>query len=530
MLQAIVNARWFKRAEWGINVLGGLVLLLTFVFLGWESTWVSAQPARDPRWNFLHGSTGTELMPLPVMQVLPDLFPDQFQPAGAAAGDWVEQFGFFRESGYPDGVPFGFTVSNHRPRSGAPSPTPFVGISCSLCHSAKIHRRPDDPGITVLGMGTSSLDFIGWVDAFKTAVLSDRLTVEAIQSKYREKYARSLGVVDTLLIRTWLNDTRSALRENMPKSDRPYAGAELRQASLLPNGPSRTQPFRNLVRNVMDLPAATDRAFCKIPTLFRQQDRTWGQFDGSVRDRLTRSVLAAIAIGATAENLPMPDIAGGVNGAIAYTLTLQGPAYRDIFPEHYARLEPAAVERGKQLYARHCDSCHGHPDGDAWVRGRRQDEIVPLEEIGTDPARVEFRFYDELPDALVAMFPEDHPLRPKREELRPGPRGHTRGYLNTPLHAAFAHAPYLHNGSVMTLAELINLQPRRPVFYRGAHVYDPDTAGLDAPLRSDARHYFRFDTSQPGNGNQGHDYPWRFHGPGWDEAQLEDLLTYLKTI
>jgi hypothetical protein len=529
MWQAILSARWFRNLEWALNGLLGLLLLLVLGFIAWEGTWVQAQ-ANDPREAFLHGSTGTELVPLPVLQVLPDLFPDQFQPAGPGAGDWISQFGFFRDKGYPEGVPFGFTISNHRPRSGAPSPTPFVGISCSLCHSAKIHLTEGDAGTIVPGMGTSSLDFIAWVDAFKTSVLSDRLTVAAIARKYQEKFGRPLATIDSLLIRFWLNDTRSALHENMPKSDRPYAGHELREAELLPNGPSRTQPFRNLVRNVMNLPAATDHAYCKIPTLFRQEDRTWGQFDGSVRNRFTRSVLAAIAVGATGVNLPMNDIAGSVNGAIAYTLTLDGPQYEKLFPAQYAQLQPDMIQRGKQVYAAHCDSCHGHREGKSWVRGKRQDEVVPVAELGTDPARVSFRFYEELPDVLVDMFPERHPLRSKREDLRPGPRGRTHGYLNAPLHSMFAHAPYLHNGSVMTLAELINLRPRKQLFYRGNHVYDPIDAGLIAPTRPDPKHYFEFDGNKPGNGTYGHDYPWRYRAQGWDEAKLSDLLAYLKTI
>src|SRR5207244_8244075 len=120
----------------------------------------------------------------------------------------------------------------------------------------------------------------------------------------------------------------------------------------------------------------------------------------------------------------------------------------------------------------HCDSCHGHPEADHWVKGARQGEIAPVEEVGTDPERVSFRYMDTLPDSLVAYFPDKNPLKPKREDLRPGPLGHTRGYLSTPIHSAFSHAPFLHNGSILTLAELINLRPRRAVYYRGMNNYD----------------------------------------------------------
>jgi hypothetical protein len=201
-----------------------------------------------------------------------------------------------------------------------------------------------------------------------------------------------------------------------------------------------------------------------------------------------------------------------------------------MFPAEFAKIDPAAIARGATVYAQHCDQCHGHPEGGHWVKGPRQDEVVPIAEIGTDPARVSFRYMDTLPASLVAYFPEKNPLRPKREDLRPGPLGHTPGYLNTPIHSAFSHAPFLHNGSVLTLAELINAKPRRAVFYRGANNYDPAAAGLVAPDAPDAKRYYRFDTTRFGNSNAGHDYPWKYQGPGWDPAALADLLAYMKTL
>jgi hypothetical protein len=133
-------------------------------------------------------------------------------------------------------------------------------------------------------------------------------------------------------------------------------------------------------------------------------------------------------------------------------------------------------------------------------------------------------------DALFTFFPADNPLRPRREDLRPGPLGNTHGYINAPIEAAFARAPYLHNGSVLTLAELINLKPRRAVFYRGINLYDPSDVGLVASDTPTSDAYFRFDTAARGNSNRGHNFPWAYQGPGWNKDQLQDLLDYLKTL
>jgi hypothetical protein len=68
------------------------------------------------------------------------------------------------------------------------------------------------------------------------------------------------------------------------------------------------------------------------------------------------------------------------------------------------------------------------------------------------------------------------------------------------------------------------------VFSRGHNDYDPEDVGLESPQRADGRHYFRFDTTTPWNSNRGHDYPWTYKGPGWNERELRDLLEYLKTL
>lgn len=522
-----------KIARFAMIAAIGLTAVLVCATLGFvyaEGTWVHSK-SMGAEESFRYGTTGTEIMPLPVFQVLPALFPDQFQPGGPAAGDMIEQFGFIRgQAGVNEGLPSGFFISNHRPKSGAPSPVPFVGANCSLCHTSLIKRSDDDPGVVVRGMGSTSLDFIAWVDGFKTAILDEkRMTPKAIFDQYEKQTGKALSLSDKLMICVWLMQTRKTVQESQPKVDNPYGGADLRNAELMPNGPSRTQPFRNLVRNVMNRPAMLDHGYCKLPTLFDQQDRTWGQFDGSVRDRLTRSVLAAIAVGATMDNLSMPEISNNVQQSIKYTLDLKAPAYTAVFPDQ--KLDAQKVERGAKVYTAYCDSCHGHPGGEGkWVRGAQQDVVIPYQKLGVDGERVNFRYYDTLADELVNSFPPKQPLRPKREDLRPGPLGNTHGYIGVPIVSAYAHAPYLHNGSVPTMAELINLKPRPDVFYRGANNYDPVDAGLIAPAQPDAKRYFKFDTSVRGNSNKGHDYPWAYKGAGWNQAELEDLLEYLKTL
>jgi len=90
-------------------------------------------------------------------------------------------------------------------------------------------------------------------------------------------------------------------------------------------------------------------------------------------------------------------------------------------------------------------------------------------------------------------------------------------------------APYLHNGSVPTLADLLEDPQSRPkAFARGGEVLDSNRGGFVAPS-CDPRHsekaVFCFDTTLPGNDNSGHLY-----GTDLAAADKADLLAYLLTF
>jgi len=498
-----------------------------------EQTWDAPKHLSDPE-AFREGTIGTEAVPLPVLQVLPGLFPEYFQPGGPDAGDWVAQFGLVRRDPR-DPLPVGFVVSRRRPKSGAPSPVPFVGFGCALCHTGRVYRTETDrEGVLVEGAGNASLDFLPWVDAFRAAVLDERLTPAAVEQAYEGQGLQPpLGVAERAMIRLWLVGARRTMKDGVAKYDAPITGPDTRDAHRVATGPSRTQPFRNLVRIMMDRPAAGDRAYTKFPPVFHQRRRTWAQFDGSVRDYYARSALAALSAGATVQNMQLPEIRDDIMRATDHTMNLDAPSFRQTFG---VQLDEQKVARGKKVYARFCLDCHGRPGSIAgeWEAGSRHGEVIPASALGTDPERVNYRYYDELAGRMYDWFPRRHPLGLAREALRPGPEGDTRGYINAPLEGVWVRAPYLHNGSVLTLAELINLRPRRTVFLRGTNAYDPEWVGLLSPRTEDprptARLYFRFDTTRPGNSNHGHDYPWPYRSGGWNAQDLLALLEYLKTF
>lgn len=96
----------------------------------------------------------------------------------------------------------------------------------------------------------------------------------------------------------------------------------------------------------------------------------------------------------------------------------------------------------------------------------------------------------------------------------------TAGYKARPLNGIWATAPYLHNGSVRTLADLLKPSAQREAtFHVGSTEFDPAHVGF-----VDDSNYPVFDTSQPGNSNRGHEF-----GVELTRQEKLDLLEYLKS-
>ncbi|MFP5512808.1 MAG: di-heme-cytochrome C peroxidase, partial [Alphaproteobacteria bacterium] len=96
-------------------------------------------------------------------------------------------------------------------------------------------------------------------------------------------------------------------------------------------------------------------------------------------------------------------------------------------------------------------------------------------------------------------------------------------YKARPLDGVWATAPYMHNGSVPNLYEmLLPVSQRSATFRMGSSSIDPVKVGVDSAAAGAS---FVYDATKPGNRNTGHEF-----GAGLTDAQRWQLLEYLKTL
>jgi hypothetical protein len=249
--------------------------------------------------------------------------------------------------------------------------------------------------------------------------------------------------------------------------------------------------------------------------------------------------------------------------------TLESPLWPEsVLPP----IDKARAARGEHLFARHCADCHAEIDRTDPHR-RVVAHIASVADVGTDPTmamnsvhyagrsgilRNQYiatsvgdilldtrapvaalltkatigvvatpdpdhwwlrRGYDWAHELVSAFFSNEIKPSIRRGNYNPDntvdPFASLVSYKARSLNGIWATAPYLHNGSVPTLYDLL-LPPRlkgdvssgefRPeVFMVGSREFDPALVGF----KSSGYDGFRFDTRLPGNSNAGHEYPRR---------------------
>jgi mono/diheme cytochrome c family protein len=179
-------------------------------------------------------------------------------------------------------------------------------------------------------------------------------------------------------------------------------------------------------------------------------------------------------------------------------------------PAYPFEIDSAKAGEGEQLFADHCARCHASD---------RTGTVVALAEIGTDRERMDT--WNEKAAAEANEVVDEMGIERKGLVEEP-----LSGYVAQFLDGIWLRAPYLHNGSVPTLYDLLLPVAQRPVqFYRGYNVYDPLKVGYISQGKEAEHAGTLHDTRARANSAQGHEF-----GGGLSEQQRWALLEYMKTL
>ncbi len=492
----------------------------------------------DPKVAFKYGSTGGDKnfgLPLSVWNVLPVMF-SEYLPEGRKGMGWGA-FGFLSESGEmldKQGV--------QTPRPVGTSMRNFQGvkrifINCAACHAGKLRMGPDGEAKIYLGMPGNTMDLQAFQGFLTNVAVDERFTGAHIVAEITKRNLEpslinrlALKFIGIGQIRDQLLTVRSRLRfVHQQTAYGPGRFDTFTPAKALLNWPFDKLSEDELI-GVVDFPSiwlqGGERRSMKL------------HWDGNNTSMEERNRSAAFATGANPPILDRPYL----KQIETWLLGLEPPA----FP---GPIDQSLLATGKSIYADNCANCHGNSGRDFTAPCAGKDEpcvgeVMDIEIIGTDRARFDNYTYDLAvnQNQLYATFGDER-FRHFRKTI---------GYAMAPLDGIWLRAPYLHNGSVPSMAQLLTPPDQRTkAFWRGTTTYNADAMGFvwktEDLIEDDWTQAFCHLTDGtelaycaakppknngmcdqgvcPGNGNQGHDY-----GTDLSALQKKALIEYLKTF
>lgn len=436
--------------------------------------------------QFKYGSIGADKLGMPkaIIKALPlvcrDLLPAGTDPKVMP----LRAFGMIYEAGKD--LPIGFS-QNKLPLVGMT----LVGNTCSMCHTATVRSTAAAQRLYYVGAPNARFDLQGYND-FLFDCISDTTRFNAANL---DRAFAELGIsgLDRLL----------AYKSSFLRAF--VADLETKVNSVVTDGawgPGRDDAIglsAAMLLGAQFLPA--EAAPVDFPAVWNQNARKGHalHWDGASGSAVERNVLVAIGAGAPETSIPHASIAA----IQSYLDALPAPKYP-------FAIDTSKVARGAQLFRERCDSCHGATGARTW-------SVIPLAEVGTDPNRLR----------AVSQAGVDKLNSMSGPGWRFDSFKKTNGYATNLLDGIWLRAPYLHNGSVPTLRDLLLPPAQRPVtFFRGNDVYDQRDVGYVSTVgQQGSERFWTFDTRRQGNGNGGHVY-----GTDLTDGDRDALLEYLKTL
>lgn len=429
--------------------------------------------------TFKYGSLGNEQtdgIPYWIWLVLPRMFPDKLPGSGGYAS-----LGLVWEEGRE--MPVGLskkTIGFDR-----------VALNCAFCHSATYRARPEDKPTIVPAGPSHQFDPQAYVRFLYACASDPRFNADNIMKEI--DYAYKLSAVERTLYRyVLIPQTKKALL----KQKEQFAWMDLR-----PNwGRGRIDPFNPIKFGILKQPMDDTIGNSDMVPIWNQKARAgmalhWDGLNTS-EDEVVLS--SAIGDGATRKYMERDNLKQMQD----WIANVQAPKYPFTINQDLAA-------KGDAIYKRDCASCHS-------AGGENTGKILPVETTGTDRHRTDM-WTAEAANAYNNYDGGYWGFKNFQKKT---------GYVSVILDGVWLRAPYLHNGSVPTLADLFETPDKRPkLFWRGYDVYDQDKIGFVTTGDEAVRLGSKFDTAEAGNSNAGH-----LWGTTLSADEKKSLIEFLKTL
>jgi len=481
-----------KKSGWKIALLLVAVLAGVGAAIGWykflreepQPDWVTATP--DMR--FKYGSIGAEHdagIPYWIFFVLPRMFPEKLPGPGGYAS-----LGVAWEQGQE--LPIGFTKKTIG--------FPRVANNCASCHTASYRRSANENPVFVPTGPNHTLDLQAFFRFVVDCARDPRFNADEIMSEIALVY--DLPLLDRLIYRYVLIPiTKKRLLER----EQQFKWVYHKEFPLWGRGRDDAMNLTKyfLLNWSMDNSIGpTDMPSVWNLKKYKPEKGMLMNLAGDSHD--ARSVIIDSALGLlNAEPRDREDFLAQIDWLVKYLSEKPAPKYP--FP-----IVQTLAEDGKAVFDNNCARCHA---------SERTGTRVPVAEVGTDAERLKTWSKKAAIESnkVVRSFGIE---RPGLVENEPS------GYIAAFLDGIWLRAPYLHNGSVPSLRDLLKPATERPkVFYRGYDVYDAETVGFVTQGPQAERVGTKYDVSARSNGNQGHEF-----GTNLSAQDKDALIEYLKTL
>ncbi|MBN8463318.1 MAG: c-type cytochrome [Dechloromonas sp.] len=454
-----------------------------------QPDWVTA----TPEMRFKYGSIGAEHdagVPYWIFYVLPRVFPEKFVQDGKVAPGGYAGLGVAWEQGQE--LPVGFTKKTIG--------FARVANNCAVCHTTSYRVSPDANPVFVVGGSAHTANVQGFFRLLIDCARDPRFNADILMAEINR--VTDLDFVDRLLYRFLIIPiTKKRLLE------RETQFAWLYRPDFPEWGRGRDDAM-NLTKYFM-IRAPMDDTFgpTDMPSVWNLKKYVWDKghrmnYAGDSHD--AHSVIMDSALGVLgAPPADKADFLAQVQWLKDYMSELPPPKYP--FP-----IDAARAAAGKPLFDANCAACHA---------SKRTGTPLPLAEVGTDRGRLDSW-------NKGAAIKANQVVREMGLERRGLVEEDLIGYIAPFLDGIWLKAPYLHNGSVPSLRDLLEPAAQRPkVFWRGYDVYDQTKVGFISDTPAAQRVGTKLDTASKGGGNHGHEF-----GTALSAEEKDALVEYLKTL